>query len=237
VTWDILQVRSSSWMDGFDEAFRLVAELPGKPRLYVVGYENELPLDQAVYLGYLKHWESVSGQFAGFCSYLPDARDAILVIDNMSLVELFPERLPRYRARNVILEELYEWMGLDDKGKRQVICLTDGFEGIPVVVTPECLAEDERYGKKSARPRRVSVRSAARKRHAEQTVCVYCRRVGSKDVDPDGKDWHYDHIIPRSAGGPDVDANLVKACGSCNVKKNNRPVGVFLSELAMGGSA
>jgi hypothetical protein len=46
-------------------------------------------------------------------------------------------------------------------------------------------------------------------------VCIYC---GSAD------DLSYDHLIPRSRGGPDMADNVVMACRRCNSSKGDRGV-------------
>lgn len=45
-------------------------------------------------------------------------------------------------------------------------------------------------------------------------TCVYCGQRGP--------DMSADHYIPRSLGGPDVIQNLVTACRSCNMTKQDR---------------
>lgn len=46
-------------------------------------------------------------------------------------------------------------------------------------------------------------------------TCQYC---GSR---PGSSVLHVDHMIPRSLGGSDGDANLVAACASCNLLKSD----------------
>jgi len=58
-------------------------------------------------------------------------------------------------------------------------------------------------------------------------VCFYC----GKDCTSSG-DWHWDHRIPISAGGPDAEWNLVIACVSCNLKKGSKyPKTLFAEEI------
>jgi hypothetical protein len=47
-----------------------------------------------------------------------------------------------------------------------------------------------------------------------QGRCAYCEGKSTK--------WHYDHIVPRSRGGPDEIDNLALACPQCNLSKNDR---------------
>lgn len=51
--------------------------------------------------------------------------------------------------------------------------------------------------------------------------CSYC------DVKL-GDDWHVDHVVPVSQGGPDSLANYIPACPSCNVSKNGHHVLTFI---------
>lgn len=51
--------------------------------------------------------------------------------------------------------------------------------------------------------------------------CSYC------DVKL-GDDWHVDHVVPVSQGGPDSLANYIPACPSCNVSKNGSHVLAFI---------
>jgi len=58
-------------------------------------------------------------------------------------------------------------------------------------------------------------------------VCFYC----GKDCTSSG-DWHWDHRIPISAGGPDAEWNLVIACPPCNLKKGSKyPKTLFAEEI------
>ena len=58
-------------------------------------------------------------------------------------------------------------------------------------------------------------------------VCFYC----GKDCTSSGE-WHWDHRIPISAGGPDAEWNLVIACVSCNLKKGSKyPKTLFAEEI------
>jgi len=45
-------------------------------------------------------------------------------------------------------------------------------------------------------------------------TCQYCGQSAPAVL------LHVDHILPRAAGGLDVEENLVTACGACNVGKN-----------------
>lgn len=48
-----------------------------------------------------------------------------------------------------------------------------------------------------------------------ERCCVYC---GEKE------NLQWEHIIPRSQGGPDIIDNLVEACSGCNTKKGIKDV-------------
>lgn len=52
--------------------------------------------------------------------------------------------------------------------------------------------------------------------------CVYCGGIAGSE----------DHVVPRSAGGPDTLYNRAPACPSCNNQKRSAPLLVF---LAFGG--
>ena len=58
--------------------------------------------------------------------------------------------------------------------------------------------------------------------------CFYAGR-GLGDCDGD---VHFDHIIPRSQGGPDVSANGVLACRFHNCQRGNRSLGEYLQTSA-----
>src|SRR3972149_9832281 len=45
------------------------------------------------------------------------------------------------------------------------------------------------------------------------TQCIYCQS---------STNLSYDHLIPRSRGGPDIADNVVLACKPCNSSKGNK---------------
>ncbi len=59
-----------------------------------------------------------------------------------------------------------------------------------------------------------SIREYVRERELPD-VCIYCGAV---------EDLSYDHLIPRSRGGPDVPDNVVLCCRGCNSSKGARGV-------------
>jgi len=62
-----------------------------------------------------------------------------------------------------------------------------------------------------------SVRRSVRER--DNNTCVYCLRSGTDTQGPDGKAWHYDHMIPASQGGSGSIENVVLSCAKCNQRK------------------
>ena len=54
-----------------------------------------------------------------------------------------------------------------------------------------------------------------------------CRYCGSKNPF-----MTVDHVLPVTRGGTDDESNLVAACQSCNSKKNNKPLKVFLNAIS-----
>lgn len=52
-------------------------------------------------------------------------------------------------------------------------------------------------------------------------VCEYCGKEGTT----------IDHIIPKTSGGLDLPENTVCSCLSCNMRKTNRRIDVFLNEM------
>jgi 5-methylcytosine-specific restriction endonuclease McrA len=57
-------------------------------------------------------------------------------------------------------------------------------------------------------------------------ACAYCGRISKLTQD---------HVIPISKGGKHIRDNVVPACFSCNRKKSNLPLGVFLSRMGICG--
>lgn len=41
--------------------------------------------------------------------------------------------------------------------------------------------------------------------------------------------FHVDHLVPKSAGGPDHLTNYVPSCQTCNISKSDKPVAVFMA--------
>jgi hypothetical protein len=55
------------------------------------------------------------------------------------------------------------------------------------------------------------------------SMCAYCGCTTGP--------FHYDHVVPRSRGGPDTPRNLVQACALCNREKRDRLPSEWLSEV------
>lgn len=72
------------------------------------------------------------------------------------------------------------------------------------------------------------------KRHAiyarDGHKCAYCGRHEA-ELD-DVEELQLDHIVSRSRGGGNHEANLVTACSTCNAKKGNRTLVAFARALA-----
>lgn len=85
-------------------------------------------------------------------------------------------------------------------------------------------AANRGYGRAANRRRRAR-KLAAEGSHTQADVatqykaqkgrCYYCSTKLSND-------YHVDHVIPLSRGGSDATENLVCACPSCNLSKNNK---------------
>ena len=58
----------------------------------------------------------------------------------------------------------------------------------------------------------------------DEYSCVYC---GSKE------DLTIDHVIPKSKGGLNTWENMVTCCSSCNTRKDDKPLDVFLEESGL----
>ena len=67
---------------------------------------------------------------------------------------------------------------------------------------------------------RVAKYREKKKEFINGEFCAYCGAQATG----------YDHIIPTSRGGQDVDSNKVPCCKECNSIKNNRPLYKFLNE-------
>lgn len=70
----------------------------------------------------------------------------------------------------------------------------------------------------------MTIRSSTMANRARRVLdevdwCAYCGRLGA-GLGPDGRKWHIDHVVPLALGGSDEPGNMVKACSTCNLKKN-----------------
>ncbi len=76
--------------------------------------------------------------------------------------------------------------------------------------------------------------SEKRKQFGEKQgwVCAYCSVQGTPEHGPDLRQWHLDHIFPKSADGDDMDDNLVLSCATCNLKKHARSALAFFRLLS-----
>jgi len=76
-----------------------------------------------------------------------------------------------------------------------------------------------------------SVRRSVRER--DKDTCVYCLRPGSDTQGPDGKPWHFDHMLPESRNGSGSADNVVLSCAKCNQRKGAMTPAEFIdTELA-----
>jgi predicted phage replisome organizer len=67
--------------------------------------------------------------------------------------------------------------------------------------------------------KRVAAYREKQKALMSSNVCQYCGETATG----------YDHIVPISRGGEDIDANKVPCCIDCNRIKNNKPLADFLN--------
>lgn len=75
------------------------------------------------------------------------------------------------------------------------------------------------------------------KRSLQHVVsCAYCAKVGNEQLGPDGRNWHIDHIEPKSLGGSNHPTNLVKSCATCNIKKGTRRLMPVRGTITAGNS-
>ena len=88
------------------------------------------------------------------------------------------------------------------------------------ILNPEVQGTDYQHGPLYRRHVRAYI--AAQWSHH----CAYC---GKGDWE-DATKFNLDHVVPRTAGGPDNVRNLVWCCQPCNQRKADQPVDVFLRE-------
>jgi|ERR1700733_3970001 len=63
---------------------------------------------------------------------------------------------------------------------------------------------------------------------AQNWRCCYCGgRMDGRGTSPDAPT--FEHVIPRSKGGPDTISNLVIAHTRCNVRRGDRPLMIDLA--------
>ena len=75
-------------------------------------------------------------------------------------------------------------------------------------------------------------------RTGQRTRDIKCILYGKQEGHCNGcchwfeiRNFHIDHMVPTSKGGPDDDSNLQLLCGSCNSIKGNRTMAYLLSRL------
>ena len=66
--------------------------------------------------------------------------------------------------------------------------------------------------------------------NVEPVLCAYCNERLTKQTRT------RDHVIPRSAGGPNGD-NLVPSCAPCNRAKSDTPLLVYMLERGVEAAA
>ena len=104
-------------------------------------------------------------------------------------------------------------------GAGKVIVQTAKFD-THKILNPEVQGTDYQHGPLYRRHVRAYI--AAQWSHH----CAYC---GKGDWE-DATKFNLDHVVPRSAGGPDNVRNLVWCCQPCNQRKAEQPVDMFLHE-------
>lgn len=60
-------------------------------------------------------------------------------------------------------------------------------------------------------------------------ACVWCGKRQGVDASP----LVLDHLVPRSAGGSNHESNLVTSCKSCNDRRQDKPLGQWLTALLL----
>lgn len=65
-------------------------------------------------------------------------------------------------------------------------------------------------------------------------VCAYCGANLARDSSTEGETFNVEHVVPRSAGGPDNIANYVPACSGCNASKSDKHVLMFIRQNLPG---
>lgn len=61
----------------------------------------------------------------------------------------------------------------------------------------------------------------------DRCTCFYCGNIGTRRHDHRKRTWNIDHLLPISRGGSNAPSNLVLACESCNLSKNNKTAAEF----------
>lgn len=59
-------------------------------------------------------------------------------------------------------------------------------------------------------------------------TCRYCGRLGDMRLDPDGRTWQMDHVVPLSRGGSIDLSNVALACAGCNRLKGSMTADEFM---------
>lgn len=68
-------------------------------------------------------------------------------------------------------------------------------------------------------------------------VCIYCAKQGDVNTGPDKRQWHVDHLYPKSRGGDNEPDNLVLSCATCNLQKSAKLLSDAIAAKAVASVA
>ena len=128
---------------------------------------------------------------------------------------------PKMLADELDFEENTVMLGLKCLEELNMVCTDNGFFTIAGWKEYQNIDGMEKI-KEQNRLRQQKRRNKAKQALiGYKDLCEYCGQKGTT----------VDHIIPKTKGGLDVPENTVCSCLSCNMKKSNRDLAVFLNEM------